>query len=59
MIIAIAILSALMAGVLGFALGVRYEKGTKEIAANLREEEDAKRGARPGTVRLNTIKIRR
>jgi hypothetical protein len=53
------VLAGLIAGAFGFAAGIKYQKGTEEVATMLREEEDAKRGERPGTIKLKTMRIRR
>jgi hypothetical protein len=53
------VISALLAGFLGFLAGRRWEKGGREVDAAIREAIGEKRAGRSGTVRLNTIKIRR
>jgi hypothetical protein len=44
---------------LWISIGIRVERGRREEALAEYEEKQFQRGQRPGTVRLNSIKIRR
>lgn len=47
------------AGYLGYLIGVRRTRGLIEVETAAAEEEAYRRSERPGTVRMNTITIRR
>jgi hypothetical protein len=52
------LLLILLAAYFGFQIGRKWDLGLNEKAAELEEERRAERGRR-GTVRLNSIKIKR
>ncbi len=53
------ILLLALAGYLGYRIGRRVERGEHEAELDRIEEQRAARGARPGTVRLKPLRIRR